>query len=41
MAGAAPSLARGPRDDGGPDDVLAYFKRRLAQAPRDATFALE
>ncbi len=23
------------------DDVLAYFKRRLAQAPRDATFALE
>jgi pyrroloquinoline-quinone synthase len=23
------------------DDVLAYFKRRLTQAPRDATFALE
>jgi pyrroloquinoline-quinone synthase len=23
------------------DDVLAYFKRRLQQAPRDATFALE
>lgn len=23
------------------DDVMAYFKRRLSQAPRDATFALE
>lgn len=23
------------------DDVMAYFKRRLTQAPRDATFALE
>jgi len=23
------------------DEVMAYFKRRLAQAPRDATFALE
>ncbi len=23
------------------DEVMAYFKRRLSQAPRDATFALE
>ncbi|MGD8880125.1 MAG: pyrroloquinoline quinone biosynthesis protein C, partial [Methyloceanibacter sp.] len=23
------------------DDVMAYFKRRLTQAPRDADFALE
>ncbi len=23
------------------DDVMAYFKRRLAQAPRDADFALD
>jgi coenzyme PQQ biosynthesis protein C len=23
------------------DDVMAYFKRRLSQAPRDATFTLE
>jgi coenzyme PQQ biosynthesis protein C len=23
------------------DDVMAYFKRRLSQAPRDATFAVE
>jgi coenzyme PQQ biosynthesis protein C len=23
------------------DDVMAYFKRRLTQAPRDATFALD
>jgi len=23
------------------DDVMAYFKRRLSQAPRDATFALQ
>ena len=23
------------------DDVMAYFKRRLTQAPRDSTFTLE
>ena len=23
------------------DDVMVYFKRRLTQAPRDATFALQ